>query len=150
MQEKVIKNNKGITLTALVIYLIVFVLIIGIMTTISTFFFKNIRNVMYTPKYGTEFNKFAMFFVVDVKNYSEAKVSDNKIEFENGPIYRYIDNTIYRDDVAIANKILDCTFTAKVYNVKETTKNLINVNMQIGTNPEKSVTRDIDFTLRYW
>ena len=120
------------------------------MTTISTFFYGNIREILYTPKYGTEFNKFAMFFVIDVKNYSEATVSANKIEFENGPTYQYLNNTIYRNDVAIATRILSCEFTAKEYNVNEVTKNIINVNMRIGSNEEKSVTRNIDFTLRYW
>ncbi len=149
MYEK-IKSNRGITLTALVVYLIIFTLLIGVMTTISTFFFGNIREIMYTPKYGAEFNKFAMFFVVDVKNYSEATISTNKIEFENGPTYQYLNNTIYRNDVAVAKQVLNCVFTAKQYNVNDVTKNLINVDIRIGSSEEKAITRNIDFTLRYW
>lgn len=150
MGKEQIRNNKGITLTALVIYIIIFTLLIGVMTTISTFFYGNMGELVSTPKYVAEFNKFSMFFVVDIKNYNTATVTNTTIEFENGPTYRYENNVIYRNDVAIASRILSCRFTAKEYTANEVTKNLINVTMKIGSNDEKSVTRNVDFTLRYW
>lgn len=145
-----LRNQKGITLTSLVIYILVFTIIIGVMTTISTFFYSGIGEVVDTPKYLAEFNKFSMFFVADVKNYNNATVTDNTIQFEGGPTYSYDGAYIYRNDTPICRYIMNCTFTSKTYNVNNTTKNLINVNMQIGKNDEKSVTKNIDFTLRYW
>ncbi len=145
-----IKNQKGITLTSLVIYLVVFVIIIGIMTTISTFFYSGIGEVVDTPKYLSEFNKFSMFFVADVKNYDNATVSSNTIQFTDGPTYKYDGTYIYRNDVPICKNIMNCTFTAKTYNVNTTTKNLINVDMQVGKNENKSITKNVDFTLKYW
>lgn len=145
-----IKNQNGITIASLVIYIAIFTLVIGIMTTISTFFYSGIGEVVDTPKYLAEFNKFSMFFVTDVKNYNSATVSENKIQFENGPTYSYDGTYIYRNEKMICRNIMNCVFTSKTYNVNTTTKNLINVSMQIGKNDEKSITKNVDFTLKYW
>ena len=145
-----VKSQKGITLLALTIYIIIFIIIIGIVTTISTYFYNGIGEVVDTPKYLSEFNKFTMFFVADIKNYNSAEVTDNTIVFQNGPTYTYQNGHIYRNDVEIAKYIMNCTFTPKEYAVGETTKNLINVDLKIGKNDEKSVEKNIDFTLRYW
>lgn len=143
-------NQKGITLTSLVVYIAVLMIVIGVMTTISTFFYGQIGGVVDTPKYLSEFNQFTMFFAVDIKNYDTATVSSDTIEFEGGPVYKYQGNAIYRNDVKIAEYIMSCTFTSSQYNVNTTTKNIINVNMQIGKNAEDSVEQNVDFTLRYW
>ena len=45
---------------------------------------------------------------------------------------------------------MNCNFTASEFNVNSMTKNLINVNVQIGKNDEDSITKNVDFTLRYW
>lgn len=152
MYTKKIESSKGVTLVALTIYILVFTLIIGVMTTISTFFFGNISQVVNTPKYVSEFNKFVMFFATDIKNYSEANVTETTIEFENGPTYKFENNAIYRNNALIAKYIMNCSFTASEYNenTNNITKNIINVNMQIGKNEKNSVTRNIDFTLKYW
>lgn len=144
------KSEKGVTLAALTIYIIIFGLLIGVMTTISTFFYSNIGDVVDTPRYVSEFNKFSMFFVTDIKNYSKANVTQNTIQFEEGPTYKFENNSIYRNDVQIAKYILNCSFSLKQENVNSITKNIINVDMQIGRNADKSTTRNIDFTLRYW
>lgn len=145
-----IKDNKGITLSALVIYIIVFMIVISIMTTITTFFYSTITDIIDTPQYLSELNKFIMFFGIDIKNYNTAVVTDNQIQFEGGPIYKFENNSIYRDNVLIAQKVLKCTFTPKEYNVNNITKNLINVDIQIGKDNQDSMKRKIDFTLKYW
>ena len=45
---------------------------------------------------------------------------------------------------------MNCTFTGSEIEVGNVTKNIINVNVQIGKNDDKSVTKNIDFTLKYW
>ena len=42
-------NQKGITLTSLVAYISVMMIVIATMTTISTFFYSNISEVVDTP-----------------------------------------------------------------------------------------------------
>ena len=144
------KSQNGVTLVALTIYICIFTIVIGILTTISTFFFDNIYQVIDQPRYATEFNKFIMFFSVDVKNYNSADVTDTSIKFTDGPTYIYRNNGIYRNDELIAENVLNCTFTPNVYNVNDVAKNIINVDMQIGRKEENSLEKSIDFTLKYW
>lgn len=61
------KTEKGVTLTALVAYISVFMIIISMVTAISAHFYKNVAKVESAPKYVTEFNKFSMFFVAMLK-----------------------------------------------------------------------------------
>ena len=150
MHIEKLKNDKGVTLAALTVYIIIFTLILGVVTTINTSFFSTIGGVVDTPQYLSEFNKFSMFFVTDVKNYNQANVTNNTIEFENGPTYKFEDNTIYRNDTIVAEDVLNCTFTTNDYNVNSTTKQIINVDMRIGKKDKKSVVKNVDFTLKYW
>ena len=145
-----LKNKKGVTLVALTIYILVFVMSIGVITTVSTFFFGRIGEVADTPKHIYEFNKFSMFFVSDIKKYNEATVSDFSVEFKDGPVYKYQNNIIYRNDIVISKNIIYCKFTQKQYNVNTITKNIINVDMKIGNNSNNIVNKNIDFTLKYW
>lgn len=144
------KEERGVTLTALTIYMIIFTLVIGVLTTVSTFFYGNIYEVIDQPKYVTEYNKFIMFFGVDIKNYNSAEVTDTTIKFAGGPTYVYKDNVIFRDDTIIAKNILNCKFSLKTYNVNDLVKNIINVDMMVGKDSEHSLEKSIDFTLKYW
>lgn len=145
-----LRNTKGITLTSLVVYMFIFMMVIGVLTTISTFFYTNIGEVVDAPKYVYEFNKFVMFFAVDIKNYNTAVVTNNTIQFDGGPTYTYQNNAIYRDDVLVAEKVLNCVFSLSEYPVASITKNIINVNIQIGRSADDCMQKSIDFTLKYW
>lgn len=150
MFQNKIKCEKGITMTSLVIYMVVFILLIGVLTTISTFFYSNIGEIVDTPKYVYDFNKFVMFFGVDIKNYNNAVVTTNSIQFEGGPTYIYQNNAIYRDNVLIAENIIACNFNLSQYTVSSTNKNIINVDIQIGKSQADCMTKSVDFTLKYW
>ena len=145
-----LKSQNGVTLVALTVYILIFIVVIGILTTISNFFYGGVGAAMNTPDYVAEFNKFVMFFAVDIKHYSSATVTNSNIQFEDGPTYRYQNGKIYRNDVEIATDFLQCTFTASTFTVDSITKNIINVNFQIGNDIEDSISDNIDFTLRYW
>lgn len=149
--KKINNNQNGITLISLVIYIIVLVIAMAIMTTVSTYFYGNIGGIIDTPKYLSEFNKFAMFFVADVKDYKTATVTSDTVKFDYGPTYQFKDGAIYRDDLKIADYIINCTFSKEQpYMVDDISKNIINVDMQIGKSEEKSVTQNVDFVLKYW
>ena len=45
------KSEKGVTLTALAIYITVFILIILIMSFVSNYFFENVGQIKDSPKY---------------------------------------------------------------------------------------------------
>ena len=144
------KSEKGVTLSALVAYIVVFIIILTIMSTITKNFYKNVSLIQDSPKYISEFNKFSMFFIADVKrNDSVTSVADNALEFSDGTKYSYDKGKMYRNGNEIAKYIKDFKFTESDYNVNSITKKIVNVNTTMGFGKEE-ITRDIDFVLRYW
>lgn len=107
-------------------------------------------------KYVSEFNKFNMYFIKDVKNNKdilEVKTDGKQITFLDGTIYTFKpkENSIYRNKVKICNNIANCTFSVSDTNPEETggiTKKIAIVNMLIkGTKDLKSTN---EYVLRYW
>lgn len=144
------KSEKGVTLTSLVAYIVVFVIIIGMITTISSHFYKNVLQMKEAPQYIDEFNKFSMFFIADVKNNTNiTSASNSKIEFGDGTIYSFKDNSIYRNDKKIAKYVKQINFKGSDYTVNNFTKKIVNVNAEFGKKSE-TITRNIDFVLKYW
>ena len=143
------KSEKGITLTSLVIYICVATIVISSVALISSYFFSNVTSIKSQSTYAVEYNKFNMFFIQDVKHNSTATIENNVIKFEDGTIYEYKSNSIYRNDKEIATNVKSATFNLKTYKVENTTKNLILVNLNIGEG-EKEYQKEIEYVLRYW
>jgi len=150
LNKQMLKGEKGITLTSLVIYIIVFVIIIAIMANISNYFYSNIGEIKDSPKYVAEFNKFSMFFIADVKRNTEiVTISEDSLQFADGTKYEYRDNSIYRNNEEISKYVKSFSFEKKPYVINSFSKTLINVSSTFGTDNEQ-ITRNIDFVLRYW
>ena len=144
------KSEKGVTLTALIAYMTVLIIIIGIATTVSSHFYKNVEKIKETPQYIAEFNKFSMFFVADVKKNTKINsISNSELEFGDGTKYSYKSNAIYRNNQKIAKYIKQFSFTSSDYTENDFTKKIVNVTAEIGKNNE-TITRNIDFVLKYW
>lgn len=146
------KSEKGITLTALVLYIMIATIVIGTMAIVSSFFFSNINLVRDQDKYAVEFNKFNMFFINDVKNNKTAQIETHKITFEDGTVYEYktSEQAVYRNNTKITNLVQELTFTADTYQVEDTrtVKNLIRVFMSIGK--RENFQKEIEYVLKYW
>ena len=150
LNKQMLKGEKGITLTSLVIYIIVFVIIIAIMANISNYFYSNIGEIKDSPKYVAEFNKFSMFFIADVKRNTEiVTISEDSLQFADETKYEYRDNSIYRNNEEISKYVKSFSFEKKPYVINSFSKTLINVSSTFGTDNEQ-ITRNIDFVLRYW
>lgn len=150
LNKQMLKGEKGITLTSLVIYIIVFVIIIAIMANISNYFYSNIGGIKDSPKYVAEFNKFSMFFIADVKRNTEiVTISEDSLQLADGTKYEYRDNSIYRNNEEISKYVKSFSFEKKPYVINSFSKTLINVSSTFGTDREQ-ITRNIDFVLRYW
>lgn len=143
------KSQKGVTLTSLVIYIIVATILIGTMAVLSSNSFSNIDILKDQANYAVEYNKFNIFFILDVKNNKTANVTNTQIIFEDGNKYEYKENAIYRNEVKIANNIKSCTFTPGNYTINNTNKNLITVNLKIGKS-KKVYQKEIEYVLKYW
>ena len=150
LNKQMLKGEKGITLTSLVIYIIVFVIIIAIMANISNYFYSNIGGIKDSPKYVAEFNKFSMFFIADVKRNTEiVTISEDSLQLADGTKYEYRDNSIYRNNEEISKYVKSFSFEKKPYVINSFSKTLINVSSTFGTDREQ-ITRNIDLVLRYW
>lgn len=149
-----LKSEKGITLTTLVIYTIVLMAALGILATISTFFYNNIILVKDSAKYASEFDKFNASFVHDVKENTQVVVDEtNKtITFENGVTYIYNqeDKGIYREKVKVATNVDVFNVSQKTISTNNFDKQIISVNIVIGNSTKTLINKSIDYTLKYW
>lgn len=143
-------SDKGITMTSLVIYIMVAAIIIGTMAMVSSFFFSNTQLIKNQERYAVEYNKFNMFFINDVKNNKNVKVESNQVIFEDGTIYIYDEQeqAIYRNGTKIAEEIISVSFSTDIYEVENTTKNLIRANLSIGK--QYNFDKEIEYVLKYW
>lgn len=62
-----LKSNKGITLTSLIIYIIVLTLVVGLLVSITTFFTNNVSRLSTTGGNAAQINKLNMYLIEDVK-----------------------------------------------------------------------------------
>ena len=111
------KCEKGITLPALIIYVIVFIFIIGIVSTITSYFYNNVINFDETTKSYVEINKFNMYFLQDIKSKDIILQSLIENEGKNTGItlyntknyetisYNFKNNSIYRNGILISKNI---------------------------------------------
>jgi len=56
------RNNKGVTLTSLIIYVIGMVIVVGIISTLTSFFYKNINIEGISDNGSTQYTKFSSIF----------------------------------------------------------------------------------------
>lgn len=77
------KNQKGITITSLILYIISFTLVIGIIGTITTFFNRNMEDISTSTGISSEYNKFNLYMLKLTKSgYEVSKRSNNYITFK--------------------------------------------------------------------
>ena len=105
------KNEKGITLVSLIIYVVVMTIVILIMNSIITTFYSNTEGIDSRIKELNEFNKFNNYFL------KEVKLSGNSVDriyesngqsyilFASGNSISFIDNVIYYNNIEICDNI---------------------------------------------
>ncbi len=117
------KSQKGITLISLTIYLISFTIIVGIIASISGFFYGSLRdsNVELDPI--SEYITFNTFFSKEVNTKNiESQCGENYIVFINGDSliqYTFKNNSIYRNNIKICKDVKECTFSQTAENGKQ-------------------------------
>lgn len=120
------KNEKGITLTALVIYITVMSVVVAAISTITTYTYKNMNNVEEEGQYAVELNKFDMYFLKDIKKAENIAVQEgtnkNKVSMqyydENSNeiivTYEYSGQYVIRSDgnstINICKNVTRCQF----------------------------------------
>ena len=151
------KREQGITLIILSIYVIIFSIIIALLANLSSYIYNNLEFISDKNLDISEFNKFNMYFIEDVKSNNQVLIenlvdNNNKeyiqIAFANGDIYTYTigDDCIYKNKQKITSKVLD--FNAQGF--KKDNKTYIEVTLKVGTEDEANYKKTINYVLKYW
>lgn len=154
VKNNIVKSEKGITLISLISYIIVLLIVVGVLGSISTFFYNNIEVVKNTAKFAAEFNKFNGFFVNDVKNNMHVEVDETNdtIVFIDGTTYKYNkeDEGIYRGQVKIASNVKSFSAKKRTITINSVDKEIVSINIVIGNSTKNLINQNIDYTLKYW
>lgn len=128
-------NNRGVTTTSLIIYVIALSIVIGIIASITSFFYTNVMNLEDNKE---ELTKFNMYFLQEVKNADNEIFSHttNSITFSSGNTFTFADNSIYLNHSKICENIRNLQFSVEEIN----NKIIINVLITIGENMEYTKT----------
>ena len=130
-------NNKGITLISLTMYVVGITFVIIAVATLTSFFYNNIVDLRDSTDSLSEFDKFNVAFLKEVKNdeVSVINIEKTKITFSNGVTFQFQDNGIYRNYVKICEQIKDCQFSSTTMGENI----VIKVYLEIGTDFAKTL-----------
>ena len=108
------KNNKGITLVTLVLYIVLMCVVMIILGVIVSEFYNNTNTIQEDTKEVLEFNKFNTYFLKEIKSIDNNvdNINDNYILFTSGNSFSLSDNKIYYNDIDITD--LSVTERAKL------------------------------------
>lgn len=84
------RQNKGITLISLIIYIIVFTSVIGTTAMITNYFTKNSEETIISSKAPEQYAKFTSYLVKDIES---GKVSGVKVKEQNILEISFTDNS---------------------------------------------------------
>lgn len=130
-------NNKGITLISLTMYVVGITFVIIAVATLTSFFYNNIVDLRDSTDSLSEFDKFNVAFLKEIKNdeVGIVNIEKTKITFSNGVTFQFQDNGIYRNYVKICEQIKDCQFSSTTMGENI----VIKVYLEIGTDFAKTL-----------
>lgn len=140
------RSDRGITLTSLIIYVIGMIIVVGIIATFTSFFYKNV-NIEDINKDATQYTKFSSLFLEDINKDSNYVVDckTNYIIFASGNQYTFLNGTLYKNEFKICDNVERCDFS---YSFKDS-KYFITVNFKtesIDMSGKNAITFTIDTT----
>ena len=138
------RNNKGITLISLVIYIAVVFVVIATLMRVTTYFSSNMRDVADVT-FETEFDKLNLYLLDESKKIGNEilEITDGvQISFTSGNKYTYNaeDKIVYlNDNIKICENVESCIFEQKT---AQNGKNVISLTITI-----KESTKTIEFVM---
>ena len=132
------RRDAGVTTTSIIIYVIAMMIVIGIIASITSFFYTNVNNLNDNSENISEITKFHMYFLEETtqQNNSIISISENAIAFSTGNTFTFQDNSIYFNHIKICEDISNAQFKSETIN----NKMVINVLITIGNNSEYTKT----------
>lgn len=148
------KSEKGITIAVLVLYVVIFSIVIALLANMTNYIYGNLRYVDDNSIDVSEFNKFNVYFIKDVKNSEDVEIKTvdgiTQITLKNGGIYRYVPNekSIYKNKQKIAKNIKQFTANRTVDSTSQ--KTYIQLKIEIGAKEQTNYRATINYVLKYW
>ena len=114
MKKNNLKNERGVTITSVLIYIIALTAVVIIIGRISTYFYRNMDQVTTNTAAAAEYTKFNSYFT------DEINIEGNEVEFWEPNLiifsksenqYTFQGKGIYRNKVKICKDIDACTFS---------------------------------------
>ena len=62
------KSNKGMSVTALIIYIIVFTVVVGTSSMLVRFFYRNSEDVLFTSNASSKYSRFLLYITNDINS----------------------------------------------------------------------------------
>ena len=146
-----LKSDKGITLTSLVIYVIVLMIVLGLISGFMGYFYKNTNKITIKENYEEQYTRFLAYLIKDTNsdqlNFIKIIKTDSEdnyliLRFKDGSQHQYVysDKNIYYINVSetTPKKILLCSNVTDLTMAYST--NILQVSMTInGRNYEKNI-----------
>ena len=134
------KSQKGVTLTSLVVYITITLIVVGILAVVTANFQSNVREIYADGTNNGEIDKFNLYFLQEVKKEGNEvnTISQNEVLFTTGNKYTFnsVDKAIYlNDNIKIAEKIEKCEFASTLINEKT----VITVTIKAVIGEEKTI-----------
>ena len=108
------KSNRGITLTSLIIYAIGMTIAVGVIATLTSFFYKNVDVEDFNSE-NSQFTTFSSLFSkeTNIENNYIIDCKSNYIIFSDGNQYTYIgsNKSIYKNNIKICKDVEQCNFS---------------------------------------
>ncbi len=150
------KSEKGITVSSLVVYVIALTIIVGIIATITKYYYGNINKLSSNTSSMEEITKFNTYITEEVNkasniiydcNTQNSDENDNYVIFYNAndkdetnpksgyTQYTFKNKSIYLNKIKICSNIDDCKFE----DVSDTNNYKLKVTLTINGNTKETV-----------
>lgn len=132
------KQNSGLTTTSIIIYVVAMTIVIGIIASITSFFYANVNNLDENSTHIAEITKFHMYFLEETtkKDNEIHNVQEQSISFTTGNTFTFQDNSIYFNHIKICEEVSNLQFATEMKNGKT----IIKVLITFGTGNEYTKT----------
>lgn len=122
------KSNKGLTLVSLIIYLIVLSVVIGTMSTLTKYFYRNSEETLITNNTAEQYSRLIAYITDDINlgkiksvvadtegKYIDISFTDNtkhQYLYEEEKVYFILTDTLGNIEkyITLCNEIEDCEF----------------------------------------
>ena len=126
------KEESGVTLSALIIYIVIMAMVIVVMSSVTAMFYTNVNGLEANSDEIIKFSEFNNYFVKEIKSPNNAidSIAENGkyILFKSGNSFSYKNNEIYYNNLKIVSNVNNMSFS--YYNGQNNNDDIVTVNIE--------------------